>query len=318
MEKELRKAYAYRLKPNHEQISILLGYSHAYRFIFNWGLAIIKGIMDAPKIEGEPKIKIPSYFDLCKKMTIYKKEPDMAWLYGVPAHVLQAALKDLDNAMKHFFRRIKAKTGEKPGFPRFKNKYRDDAMRFPDPIKPLHIRPSHVFLPRTGWLEFINSRPMEGDIKQTTIKREGDKWYIYFSIMVKKFVPQASEDKQVIIDFADLAIDGSHFYREEMPRLANIQQSLARKVKGSVNSQKCKDRISRIHRKISNKRKDLLHKWSTNYVIQNDVINIKKLDIKEMMKDPELALALADIGWHNFVNMLKYKCEWHGKHFREI
>jgi len=45
---------------------------------------------------------------------------------GVHSHILQVAVADLDKAFRNFFRRLK--TGEKPGYPRFKGRGRFDSF----------------------------------------------------------------------------------------------------------------------------------------------------------------------------------------------
>jgi putative transposase len=231
--------------------------------------------------------------------------------------------------MKSFFRRVKKK--EKPGFPKFKNRYQDQSMRFPDPHPEHRITATHVDLPKIGWVRYTNSRPYEGAIKQITVKREGKHWFVVLSCVIQRTVIQAPQlnactlglridtDSSVAYITDDKGLElTTRYYQDFMPRLAGIQKSMARKVKGSNNRQKCIERLNKMHIKVKNRRKDWLHKFSTLYVQNHDVITIPDLPIKEWMANEQFALALGDLGWHAFVMMLKYKCEWHGKHFVEV
>ncbi len=339
MEKKLRKAYVYRLEPTPEQITSFLNYSQATRFVFNWALAQIKEQFDKPKVEGEPKQKLVNYYDFCRELTQIKKQEQYAWLSQTACHTLQSAFRNLDEAMKHFFRRIKLK--EKPGFPKFKSRYRDNSFRFPDEVPVRHVSDTHIYLPKIGYVaytrgKYYDKRPLEGIIKTMTIKQEGKHWFIMLSCVITKTVIPAPEDRTVALELGItkqdystflLSSDGKdakspNYYQAQMTRLGNIQQSLARKPldkeKDNKNRTDCQNRLAKMHLKIKRKRKDFLHKLSATIVKNNDVIIVKDLPIKEMMKDEQFALALGDAGWHSFVLMLKNKCEWYGKHFREV
>lgn len=376
MNKELRKAYVYRLCPTPEQVEVFLEYSKATRFVFNWGLAQIKEMMEeqkkaktadleanqasteASKVDEanglnatstEPeainhttkpqRTKLPTYFDFTSGgLTALKKTE--TWLSRTPCHTLQASYKDLDLAMKAFFRRVKAKE-PRAGFPRFKNRYQDHAFRFPDPVKAHKISASHIFIPKIGPVEYIrgkyyDKRPITGDIKTMTIKKEGKHWFISLSCLINRTVIEAPDNEQATstkVNFyvspgneiaittesqdATSTIPSPNYYQRELTRLANVQKALSHKVKGSANRQRCIDRLGKIHLKIKNQRKDFLHKLSTKLVLANDILIVKDLPIKDMMKDEQFALAIGDVGWHSFVLMLKNKCLWYGKHFKE-
>lgn len=369
--KELRKAFAYRLDPTIEQRALLMLYAQGTRFIFNWGLTQIKDIFNQPipepVAEGDkqsavvsttlkPKrLPFPKYSEQSALLTILKQQPEFAWLKKIPAQMLQQSLKDLESAMKHFFRRVKEKKGEKAGFPRFKNRNTHDSMRFPQGFK---IEKDFAYLPKIGWIKFINSRPVEGLAKQITLKRDGKHWYIFISVIINKTITPVNLSEDLFFSKASLSLsikpdhtcisfeksmtishsnedtlkktlylENPKFYERQLERLGNIQADLehkkvARKTLGRdkkvvSNHQSSLTKMQDIHRSIRRRRNDFLHKWSTWFVKDYDVIIVEKLPVKEMLKDEALALAISDIGWHAFVMMLKYKCEEHGKHFFE-
>src|SRR2546425_1193884 len=71
--------------------------------------------------------KTPSAIDLHREINALKKT-DIPWAYEVSKCAMQEALRDLDNAFKHFFRKValkkQGKHKGKCGYPKFKSKKR--------------------------------------------------------------------------------------------------------------------------------------------------------------------------------------------------
>ncbi len=65
-------------------------------------------------------------------------------------------------------------------------------------------------------------------------------------------------------------------------KLKKCQRKLFKKQKGSRNRTKSRLRVSQLHRKISNQRKDFLHKLSYYFVANYKNIVIESLSIKGM------------------------------------
>ena len=87
-----------KLYPNNETYNQLLTNCNASRFIYNWGLeTIIKYY--------EKKSKFLSYCQLASKLKDFKEEH--LWLKECDSTSLQQSLKDLNQAFKNFFRRLK-------------------------------------------------------------------------------------------------------------------------------------------------------------------------------------------------------------------
>ena len=74
-------------------------------------------------------------------------------------------------------------------------------------------------------------------------------------------------------------------YRKAFDRLKKLQNIMKGKIKFSKNWFKILRKIQNLHRKISNKRKDFLHKLSNKLCRKYDMICIESLSIIDIAKE---------------------------------
>src|SRR3972149_8143111 len=143
---KIQRAYRTELDPNNEQRTALLRHAGAARWAYNYGL---RRKIDIYKETG----RSPSAIDLHRELNALKRKPveegGVPWMYEVSKAAPQEALRHLDRAFEHFFRRCK--NGAKiKGFPRFKSRKRGvGGCRLTGAIRATF---SHVQLPRLGSL----------------------------------------------------------------------------------------------------------------------------------------------------------------------
>ena len=78
-----------------------------------------------------------------------------------------------------------------------------------------------------------------------------------------------------------------------------------------------KRRVKAIHAKIANRRKDMLHKFSTTLVQNNAAIFVGDVDSAKLVKT-KMAKSTLDAGWASLKTMLEYKSQQAGIVFEVV
>ncbi|HKB47379.1 MAG TPA: transposase, partial [Ktedonobacterales bacterium] len=114
----ITRAYKTEVALNDKQTTACKRHAGAARFAYNWGLARKQ---EAYAATG----KSPSAIDLHRELNALK-QTDVPWMYEVSKCAPQEALRNLDNAFAHFFRRCtlkrQGKLKGKLGYPQRKTK----------------------------------------------------------------------------------------------------------------------------------------------------------------------------------------------------
>lgn len=233
----------------------------------------------------------------------------------VNAMALQDVLRRLDKSFNNFFRRIKS--GQKPGFPRFKSRERLTSITFAQ--HRADIKNNRINLSKIGLVRVVQHRAIidGGQIKNCTVNKSGNHWYcslvVEFALTAqKKTVSNAVGIDLGLNSFAVLSdgvtIENPRYYRKSQDELKAIQSKYSIH-KGKAT--KCK--LSALHRKVANQRKDFLHKESRKLIDDYDLIAHEDLNIKGLAQ-MSLSKSVHDAGWGMFINMLTYKAEESGTH----
>ncbi len=165
------RGYKTELRLNNRQRTLCLKSCGVARFAYNWGLRIK---IDEYRDTG----KSPNAIELHRRLNALKAT-EFPWMYDVSKCAPQEALRDLDRAFEHFFRRVK--NGEKPGFPKFKSRRKEiGSFRLTGSIR---VDADLVKLPRLGWLKLRERGylPTDAKILSATVSERAGRWFVSLS-----------------------------------------------------------------------------------------------------------------------------------------
>src|SRR5579862_1326977 len=316
----MRKTYKYRLYLTPAQETILLKTLDECRWLYNH-------LLEHRKTAWEQDTRSLSLYEQQAELPALKRErPSLKIAYS---QVLQNVAVRIDLAFQAFFRRLKS--GETPGYPRFRGKGRYTSLTYPqlangcvriDAERPeqrmLHV--AHV-----GDLHLVYHRPLEGTPKTATISVSSTgKWYVCFSCACAEPMPLPTTGKEVGIDvglttFATLSTDeqiaNPRFFRTDEKALGKAQKKLSTAEKGTPERKKRRKPVARVHERIAWRRSNFAHQHSRRLVNRFDLICVEDLSVNRMVHNQCLAKSISDAAWNQFTQLLAYKAAWAGRQF---
>jgi putative transposase len=321
-----RQAFRYRLSPTRSEAALLRQFLGCSRFVWNAILAENQFRHAA----GDPlKIGRASF---CERLVTLKERH--VFLREAHSQPLQQTLNDL---VKAYERAFDPKLAAEP--PVFKKKQNAQGIRFPQGFR---LSGRAVFLPKIGWMPIRASkrtmkRKIAGEIKNVTVRLEAGLWYVSFQ--TERDIPEpahAHPNSRVggdvgVAKFLALSdgtcFEGANALRKFQRRLATLQRRLAKKLRFSANWRKAKARITKLHSRIANVRKDQIHKASYAISKNHAVVAMEDLRIKNMtatakgtVEIPGVNVAaksalnrrMLDQGWGELRRQVGYKLKWSG------
>lgn len=319
---ERRKAYRYRLKTTGEIEGKFKQFAGCCRFVWNKVWTI-----NQERLANSHRII--TYQESAFWLKLWKSSDDFEFLRDCHSQCLQQKLKDLERAYFDGF----DKSQLLKRLPKVRRKGLHDSFRYPQGVKFDNRR---VYLPKIGWVGFYKSCPIDGTVKNVTVSRHGNHWYI--SVQVEKEVAEVIHPSTSAVG-VDLGVKNfvtlstgeqllplsSFRYYEK--KLAKAQQKLSRQKRYSEGWKKQKRKIRNIHSDIANARRDFLHKCSTMLSKSHAMIVVEDLKIRQMSKSAKgsveepgrqvkaksgLNKSILDQGWGEFCRQLEYKLGWSG------
>lgn len=312
------RAYKYRIYPNEEQKVLFAKTFGCCRFVYNWALSLkIEAYKNSKESLGNVYLT-----NLMKSELKQKNE----WLKEVNSQSLQSSLRNLDMAYKNFFR------DKKVGFPNFKSRKNHQSFQCPQYCS-VDFGMNTITIPKAKNIPAVLHRKFNGTVKTVTVSMTPSGKY-FASVLVDtnlQEVPLSPKDIDTAIGIdlgvKDLAIcsngmvfENHKHLQKSLNRLAFLQKGLSRKVKGSSNREKARRKVARLHERISNQRKDTLHKITYRLTHDNQVRSIcmEDLNVKGMTRNRHLAQSINDASFGMFCTMLEYKCSWYGVNLVKI
>ncbi len=309
------KAYKYRIYPNKEQQTQLSKTFGCCRFVYNQILTYRKD-----KYETEKKSVGKT---ACNNYCNQELKNQYEWLREVDKFALTNVIYDLDSAYQKFFK-------EHAGYPKFKSKHdnhRSYTTNFTNGNIFVDFDSNRIQLPKLKRVKARLHRQFAGQIKSATVSQEPSGKYFVSILVETEHAALPKKDKNVGLDLGikDLLItsDGKKYQNPKTlqiyeERLAKLQRQLSHKEKYSNNYYKTKRKIALCHEKIKNIRVNNLHQITHEIISENQVIVSENLQIKNMIRNHNLAKSISDASWGELTRQLKYKAEWNGREYVKV
>ncbi len=316
--KIVKRTYRFRLYPNDSQKQLIEKTLGCSRQVYNDFLSLCK-----KEYEKDHNYKI-NKFELIKLLPKHKEK--YPYLNEVDSVALQQTVIHLCDAYKNFFR-------HQSDFPKFKKKKNDYGYITMNINNSIRIERNEIQIPKIGKVRFVYHRniPKSFQYSMVSVSRIGKHYYVAL-IGEEEYQEYKEFNKDVLdssnsigLDFSltNLFISDSEvkenmpkYYEKSLTNLAREQRKLSHMIKGSNNYQEQLLKIANIHERITNQRKNYLHKASRYIANKYDYVFVEDLDLQEMSKRKEgfkLGPVINDLGYGVFLNQLKYKLEWLNK-----
>ena len=306
----MKRAYKYRFHPSDQQAQELNRTFGCVRKVYNLAL-------EARTKAWYGEQRRVTYVQSSAMLTEWKRDPELAYLSEVSSVPLQQGLRHLQGAFTAFWEK-------RARYPTFKSKrrsrasaeytksafrYRDGQLTLAKMTEPLAIR----------W-----SRPLPDGAEPNTVTVSRDaagRWHVSLlcAVTVQDAPPtdavvgvDAGVTSLVTLSTGEKVTNPRH-ERRDRARLARAQRVLARKQRGSANREKARRKVAKVYARITDRRRDHLHKLTTRLVRENQAVVIEDLQVANMLGNHSLARAISDAAWRELRGMVEYKCRWYGR-----
>jgi putative transposase len=322
------RAATFRLYPTDEQAKTLAQFAGACRFIYNLALEQRRdwwrpGRTINAVTQGREVTQLRALVD---------------WLRAVPVEPLHQAIRDLDRAYQNWWSgRAEAPTPRRKGV--------HDSFRLPSPDQVKFRRTGRhagqIKIPKMEWMRLRGWRPLPGELRSVTISRRAGKWFASFlcrvDIPAVESLPSAVGIDLGVKAFAALStgevIASPNFGGRAAKAIRRAQRVLARKKPGSENRAKAAKRLAAKRRRVTNARKDFLHKVSTTIAQNHGLVVVEALKVRSMAASASgtaespgrnirrkagLNRSILEQGWRIFRGLLAYKLTQRGGQIVEV
>lgn len=305
----IKAAHKIKLNPTPEQANYFYRASGVARFAWNWALNRYHELkasgqkVDWNEIKKEFRAKIDAEFSFVREVTKCAAEE---------------AIRDLRQAINTYYKVKQANPKSKVQFPG-RRKRSKKVGGFGLANDKFWTKDHDVYIPKLGLVNMTEALRFEGKVISGRVKERAGQWFLTVVVECES-QPVASLCGSVGIDFglkSFATLSTGEVYetqanlRRSERQLKGLQRGLARKKKGSNNRKKWKLKIARVHERISNRRNDFLHKFTTAVCSAFAVVCIEDLNLSGLCQT-RLAKSFYDAGIGKGVGQLEYKTSWFG------
>lgn len=258
------------------------------------------------------------FYSFCKLSSVTQVKESYSFLKKADSLALCAEYNNLKNAFNNFFLNLR-------NFPKHKSRKDKNSYITSCVNNNIRFQKNKIRLPKIGFVKINIHRklPQIYTIKRVVVINDKcDRYYVDIVVEVEDNTKNSYLKNVVGLDFkiGDIFVSSDFEnpkyimpYRNAFDRLKKLQKVMKGKRKFSKNWFKILRKIQNIHRKISNKRKDFLHKLSNKLCRKYDIICIENLSMIDIAKKLSSGNNTYDTSYYKFTCMLRYKLEKIGK-----
>ncbi len=311
----MEKAFKYRFYPTTEQENLLRQTIGCVRLVYNKALAA----RTEAWYERQERV---DYLQTSAMLTSWKREENLSFLNEVSSVPMQQGLRNLQKAFVNFW-------AGRAKYPNFKKKRNGGSAEFTKAA--FRWKNGQLFLAKCTLalpIRWSRKIPQGCNPSTVTVKLDASgRWFLCFLVDDHTVKPLEKTDKTIGLDVGVNSliatsngekISNPRHFKRLHKKLRRSQKALTRRQKGSNNRYKARIKVAKIHAEITDARKDFLHKLTTQLVRENQTIVVEDLAIKNMIKNPKLALHISDASWGELIRQLSYKCQWYGRELVKI
>ena len=264
-------------------------------------------------------------YDLYQHCAVLAKEYEFAKKLNSQAR--QAASERASSAIMRFYKNCKDKSIRKKGYPQFQKdcrsvEYKTTGWKLADDYGRITFTDGF----KAGTFRLVDTRDLSAfhrdQIKRVRVVKRADGFYVQFCLDKDRKEELAPSGKTIGLDMGLSSfytdsnrqkVDCPKFLRKAEKRIKFLQRRVSRKHKGSANRRKAKNRLARKHLQVQRQRKDFAVKLARCVVMSNDVIAFEDLQVRNMVKNRDLAKSIMDASWSLFRNSLAYYGRVYGR-----
>ena len=316
---ETIRRYNYRAYPTRGQREALSRLFGACRYAWNWYL-------DQRKVAWWLHLPIPSYAELSRRFTEFKREPENKWLWMVSSGPMAQALRHAETAYSRAY-------AHKAGYPRYKSRHCGEQAATFTRSDRCHIRHER----NSRWM-FLRLPKIDGEIKlrwsrdlpsrpsSVTVMLHADGTYeASFVVKTEPKNPPKPRHNACGIDMGLESLasivysDGTRekvaplrALRKAERRLRKLNKELSRRKRGSSNYNKTRQVKARLYARIGAQRKDLAYQLASRVAGENQAVALETLCVKGLMRT-RMSKSVADAAWSTFTDRVDALCAQWGR-----
>lgn len=316
---ETIRRYNYRAYPTRGQREALSRLFGACRYAWNWYL-------DQRKVAWWLHLPLPSYAELSRRFTEFKKEPENKWLRRVSSGPMAQALRHAETAYSRAY-------NHKSGYPHYKSRHCGEQSATFTTSARFHVRHERnarwmfLDLPKIdGELKLRWSRDLPSGPSSVTVMLHADGTYeASFVVKAEPKAPPKPRHNACGIDMGLESLasivysDGTRekvaplrALRKAERKLRKLDKELGRRKRGSNNYSKTRLAKARLYARIGAQRKDLAYQLASRVAGENQAVAMETLCVKGLMRT-RMGKSVADAAWSMFTDRVDVLCAQWGR-----